>query len=156
MAKANTKDDLTCMSCGTPIKSGFFCEKCVKGENDKAKPSDGWVGTRFTGEAKKRRQRQMMMDELATWGKRLLIVAVIGGLGYGGWTMFGSRIKATISEAKSVTDQKPKYDPTKDAAANEDDQAQSGNGKRAFTPAEKSTTAEKYLHPGGKSIDGGD
>ena len=150
MAKSNTSDALKCMNCGTPIKSGVFCQKCASGENDEAKPADGWKGSRFTGEAKKKRQRQLLMEDLSRWGKTLLILLIIGGAGYGAYAMFGNKIKAQFSQAKEVAAPKAKYDPTKDAAANEDDQAQAGNGKPAFV---------RHSKPGEepqKSIDGGD
>ena len=149
MANANTSEGLKCMNCGAPIKTGFFCQKCQSGENDDAKSKDGWTGSRFSGDAKRKRQRQMLMDDLATWGKRLLILAVLGGIGYGGWTMFGPQIKSAINGAKTATESKPKYDPTKDAAANEDDQAGAGNGHRAFAPGQN-----PHPHPRpGNSID---
>lgn len=152
MAKSDTSDALKCMNCGAPIKSGFFCQKCQSGENDDAKPADGWKGSRFTGEAKKKRQQQLLMEDLMRWGKVLLILAIIGGVGYGGYAMFGDRIKAALHGAETVTQPKAKYDPTKDATANEDDQSQAGNGKRAFTKSSDSSAAVGTGKQ--KSIDG--
>lgn len=151
MAKSNTSDALKCMNCGAPIKSGFFCQKCQSGETDDAKPADGWKGSRFTGDAKKNRQRQMLMEDLRRWGKTLLILVIIAGVGYGGYAMFGDRVKAAMHGAESATQPKPKYDPTKDASTNEDDQAQSGNGKRAFSSSSGSTPVGRTP----KSVDGG-
>lgn len=147
MANKSTTETLTCMNCGTPIKSGFFCAKCQSGENDDVKPNDGWKGSRFTGEAKKRRKQQLLMEDLARWGKTLLILVVIGGIGYGVYALFGDQIKTKIREAQNVTEQKDKYDPTKDKAIQDQEAAADGkttNGRRAFTP-----------RAGRGSIDGG-
>jgi hypothetical protein len=79
---------LTCMNCGAPIKSGFFCAKCQAGENDdadigKAKgKNEAWKGSRFSGDAKKKRQQQLLMEDLTTWGKRLIVVLVLAGIGF--------------------------------------------------------------------------
>ena len=155
MAKSNTSDGLKCMNCGAPIKSGFFCQKCQSGENDNPKAADGWKGSRFTGDARKKRQRELLMEDLGRWGKTLLILVIIAGVGYGGYAMFGDKIRGLVHGAATATEQKPKYDPTKDATANEDDQAQAGNGKRAFTGS--STTGSDAVRNGApKSIDGGD
>src|SRR5436305_2660043 len=97
MPKAKSTEALTCMNCGAPIRSGFFCAKCVAaGEHDapkKPKKDDGWKGSRFSGEAKKKRQRELLMEDLATWGKRVVILAVIAAVGWGGWSLFGDRIR---------------------------------------------------------------
>ena len=140
---------LTCMSCGTPIKSGFFCARCQSGEGGdlevvnkgggKAQAkgkNDAWKGSRFSGEAKKQRQKEMLKEDLAIWGKRLVIVAVLAGIGFAVYSLWGDRIVAWVNNARGVTAPREKFDPTKDASANEDDQAQA-NGQRAFTKAAK-------------------
>jgi len=154
MAKSNTSDGLKCMNCGAPIKSGFFCQKCQSGENDDAKPADGWKGSRFTGDAKKKRQRELLMDDLMRWGKTLLIIAIVGGVAYGGYAMFGDRIKAAFKGAETVSQPKPKYDPTKDSAADENDQAAADNGNRAFSKSPAKTPPRRTTVPT-HSIDGG-
>lgn len=148
MPKSNTSEALQCMNCGAPIKSGFFCQKCQSGEDDDAKPADVWKGSRFTGEAKKKRQRQLLMEDLARWGKAALILLVIGGLAYGGYAMFGNRIKSQFKQAETVTQPKEKYDPTKDASADENDQAQGNNGKRAFSGT-RQPRSDKSIDAGG-------
>ncbi len=153
MAKSNTSDALKCMNCGAPIKSGFFCQKCQSGESDDVKPADGWKGSRFTGDAKKKRQQQLLMEDLRRWGKTLLILAIIFGVGYGGYALFGNRIKDAFKGAQSATAPKAKYDPTKDATVNEEDQSQAGNGKRPFTKSSDSSTAVGTRKQ--KSVDGG-
>ncbi|MEA2553793.1 MAG: hypothetical protein QOJ65_1969 [Fimbriimonadaceae bacterium] len=142
MAKPNTTEALKCMNCGTPIKSGFFCAKCQSGEIEVKSKEDGWRGSRFTGDAKKKRQQQLLMEDLMRWGKMLLILAIIGGVGYGGWAMFGTQIKAKIAEAQNVTKPKEKYDPTQDAAVSEEANAGGKNGKRAFTPIQKQNSID--------------
>ena len=79
------------MSCGAPIKSGFFCARCQSGE-EPAKKDDGWKGSRFTGDAKKKKQHDLLMEDLGRWGKRLMIVLIIVGVGFGVKTLFGARI----------------------------------------------------------------
>lgn len=135
---ANTKTTANqCMNCGAPIEAGgFFCKKCQAGETPESK-QDGWKGSRFTGEAKKKRQQQLLMEDLKVWGKRLAILLVLGGVGWGGYAMFGNTIRERLNQAQNATAPKEKYDPTKDAATSEDD-SQSGekNGSRAFAPKE--------------------
>ena len=123
------------MNCGTPIKSGFFCAKCQAGETPSSSAGssgDSWKGSRFSGDAKKRRQQEMMKQDLAIWGKRLVILLVLAGIGFGGYVMFGDRIMAAVHQGESVAKPREKYDPTKDAAANEDDQGQQ-NGQRPLS-----------------------
>lgn len=141
MAKTTDATALTCMNCGAPIKSGFFCAKCQSGETDEAKgkgkgKEDGWKGSRFSGEAKKKRQQALLMEELQIWGKRILILAVICGVAFGVKTLFGERIVAWYDNVRGVTAPHDKYDPTKDASTDADDQA-NPNGTRAFTKQAK-------------------
>ena len=153
MAKTNTSDALTCMNCGTPIKSGFFCAKCQSGETEETKKKDeGWKGSRFTGEAKKRRQRQLLMEDLARWGKTLLILAVIGGIGYGAYAIFGDQIKAKFNQAKVATEPQDKYDPTKDKEIQEEEAASTGG---ATANGRQTTGKRPFTRSSPKSIDGG-
>lgn len=133
------------MNCGKPIKSGFFCARCQSGEAEETKKDDGWKGSRFTGEAKKRRQRQLLMEDLARWGKTLLILAVLAGVGYGVYAMFGDQIKAKFNQAKSVTGPREKYDPAQDKSVNDDDSSSGGVKKPRTGP----------VRAGRGSIDGG-
>jgi hypothetical protein len=72
------------------------------------------------------------MEDIRTWSKRVLVLAIIVGVGFGGWKLFGPRIQNYIHNAEVVTTPHDKYDPTKDATADPDDVAQK-NGKQAFT-----------------------
>ena len=132
MPNAQPAETLKCMNCGAPIKSGFFCARCQSGEEPSTGKGEAWKGSRFTGDAKKKRQQQMLKEDLTTWGKRLLILVILCGVGFGGYVMFGDRIQAAFHQAQSVTQPREKYDPTKDASTTEDDQGQA-NGKRAFS-----------------------
>ena len=130
--KPKATEALTCMNCGAPIKSGFFCLKCQSGENDDVQSKDdGWRGSRFTGDAKKKRQKELLMEDIKTWSMRVLVVAVVAGVGFGGWALFGARIKNYIKNASVVTTPHDKYDPTKDPAADVDNMGKA-NGKPAF------------------------
>jgi hypothetical protein len=152
MAKPNTSEALACMNCGAPIKSGFFCAKCQSGETEEVKKEDGWRGSRFTGEAKKRRKRQLLMEDLARWGKTLLILAIIGGVLYGAYALFGDQIKAKINQARNVAEPQAKYDPTKDRTLQEDLAATDGKP----TANGKQTTGKRpFTRAGTGSIDGG-
>jgi len=129
----------TCMTCGVPIKSGFFCARCASGDTPdqrKDKKDDGWKGSRFSGEAKKKKQQALLMEDLTIWGKRVVIVAVVGGLGYAGYALFGDRVKGMIHGAESVSNRE-KYDPTKDKTTSEDDLASGKNGTRVFSQGTK-------------------
>jgi hypothetical protein len=139
MPKTSDAASLQCMNCGAPIKSGFFCAKCQSGENDdleiKGKDKgDTWKGSRFSGEAKKKKQRALLMEELTTWGKRLLIVLILVGVGFGVKTFFGRRIINWYESARGATNPREKYDPTKDPNANVDSKGDP-NGTRAFVKA---------------------
>jgi hypothetical protein len=151
MAKSNTSEALTCMNCGAPIKSGFFCAKCQSGESEESKKVDGWKGSRFTGEAKKRRKRQLLMEDLARWGKTLLILAILGGIGYGAYALFGDQVKAKLNEAKVASEPQDKYDPTKDKEIQEEEAASGG----AATANGRQTTGKRPFARNPKSIDGG-
>ena len=133
MPKPKDAEALTCMSCGAPIKSGFFCANCVSVEDAPKKKDDGWKGSRFSGEAKKKRQQALLMEDLTRWAKRIIVVAILLGIGFGVKAMFGTQIVAWIDKVRGETAPKEKYDPTKDKAADVDDQGKA-NGQRAFTP----------------------
>jgi len=134
MPSPKEAEALTCMSCGTPIKSGFFCARCASGEEPAKKKDDGWKGSRFTGEAKKKKQQALLREELGRWAKRILVLAVIGGIAFGVKAVFGTQIVAWYDKMRGVTTPREKYDPTKDKSADVDDQGQA-NGTRAFTKA---------------------
>ncbi len=125
---------LQCMSCGAPISSGFFCARCQSGEEPAPKKgmSNGPAGSRFSGAAKKQRQQELLKEDLTTWTKRILILGVIGGLGYAVYFFFGTDIINWVNRVRGVTAPHEKYDPTKDSQADGDDQSQA-NGHRAFT-----------------------
>lgn len=131
----DTKSALKCMNCGTPIQSGFFCAKCQAGDGP-AQGEDGWKGSRFTGDAGRQRRRKLLMEDLARYGKMLLILAIVGGVAFGGYAMFGDRIRAALGQAESVTKPREKYDPTKDGEATEDGKGEQ-NGSRAFTDRQR-------------------
>lgn len=133
----DTKSALKCMNCGTPITSGFFCAKCQAGDGPSG-GEDGWKGSRFTGEAGKRRRQKLLMEDLARYGKMLLILAIVGGIAYGGYAMFGDKVKEKLNQASDVTKPREKYDPTKDGAATEDGKGEQ-NGSRAFSDPNRHT-----------------
>ena len=125
-------ESLQCMSCGAPISSGFFCARCQSGEEPEQKKVSGPAGSRFSGAAKKQRQKELLKEDLAAWTKRILILAVIGGLGFAAYYFFGDDIKAYYNKMRGVTSPHEKYDPTKDSQVDSDDQGQA-NGHRAFS-----------------------
>jgi|SRR5579885_1545385 len=105
-----------CMGCGTPINTGFFCPKCIDtGSDDPEAPKvkeDGWKASRFSGEAKRRRQQQLFKYELATWGKRVVLLGVAFVACFGGWKLFGDRIKAEFRAAGTFAQPNTKVDAT--------------------------------------------
>ena len=132
---------LKCMNCGAPIKSGFFCARCQSGENDdleiKGKgKADAWKGSRFSGEAKKKKQQALLKEDLTIWGKRLLTLAIVGGIGFAVYSLWGDQIVAWAQRVGGSTAPREKYDPTKDAQADTDDKGEA-TGSRAFTKQTK-------------------
>lgn len=133
MPNTNTAaSGLKCMNCGAPIASGFFCKRCEAGDEPTTE-KEAKAGSRFSGETLRKRKQKLLLEDLARWGKMLLILAIVGGVGYGVYAVFGDQIKAKITDAQKATAPKEKYDPTKDANANEEDGAGGTNGKRAFS-----------------------
>ena len=112
MLKTKTRTKEKCMSCGAPIESGFFCAKCVKaGESSAEVKEDGWQGTRFTGERRKQREKQIFREELALWGKRAVMLVIIALVFVGGWKIFGDRIQTEFRDAADVFRPHDRTDP---------------------------------------------
>jgi hypothetical protein len=99
------------MGCGIPINAGFFCAKCIEAGDDSPK-EDGWKGTRFAGEAKKRRQQQLFKEDLALWSRRIVIVVTLLVLSVTGWNLFGDRIRMELRAAQTIAQPSPTTDPT--------------------------------------------
>ncbi len=113
MRKANQIKSGVCMTCGTPVTRGLFCAKCIEAGSgvEEAKP-EGWKGIRFSEDRKRRFEKQMLRDELTTWGRRLTYVVIIALVFFGGWKVFGDRIQTEFRQAADVVKPADRTDPT--------------------------------------------
>ena len=111
MLKTKQIKQTRCMTCGKPITSGFFCAKCVEAGSTEEVKEDGWKGTVFTGERRRKREQQMFREELLLWGKRMAILAAVVLVGFGGWKIFGDRIQVEFRSAATVFRPKDRTDP---------------------------------------------
>lgn len=118
-------EKLTCMNCGTAITSGFFCAKCQSGETTNTAGQ-----AKFSGRSKTAKQINVVSASMADLMRRVLILAVIAGVGFGLYKVFQKQIDGAIAGVRAGTAPREKYDPTKDAEVTED--GTGGSGQRAF------------------------
>lgn len=132
MAETHSKPQLTCMGCGAPIPQGFFCKACEAGVTPDNKRTNT-TESKFLGKAGAARKKELFVEDMTRTVKRIVILAVLAGVGFIVWANFGDQITAYAKRMMKVTEKKERYDPTRDAQVVDSEDEVPGTQKRPLS-----------------------